>query len=102
MNKHQVNADKLIKVVIQTQCWEWYGDEDKVGVAGYGRYKAKGGGDFMTKVPASYYWSGIYDSLFKAFDKLKNVDGQYEKYEAIGLKLHREPEEVVLILEDGE
>ncbi len=86
----------MIKVVIVAQCWEWYGDEDQVGVAGYGRYKAKGGEDFITKVPAAYYWAGAYDLVFEAFDKIKNVDGEYIKYQAIELKKYYEPEEIEL------
>ena len=39
-----------MKILIETQYKEWYGCEDHVGVEGQGRYKNKGGMDFVVEV----------------------------------------------------
>ncbi len=55
---------------VSAQVWEWYGDEEFVGVEAHGRYKAKGGEEFivwLTENEAMY--GDIVDKLNEKFNK---------------------------------
>lgn len=84
-----------VRVVIVAQTWEWYGTEDKVGMPGEGRYKAKGASEFVTWVPNDMYWYEG-DKVKEAFDKKMNVNGEFFKYTAVEVKKYYAPEEVEL------
>jgi hypothetical protein len=84
-----------MKVLIETQYKEWYGCEDNVGVEGHGRYKNKGGMDFVISVDEVTF---MYDrdSIVEAFNKKYNVEGSWNLCEVLGLSYYREPEEITL------
>ena len=89
-------ATDQIKVVIKAQCHEWYGCEDNIGEAGKGRYKPKGGEDFVVNVPAQMYWNGADDLMMQAFNERMDVDGEFFKYTAIEVARYYQPTEIEL------
>ncbi len=89
------DSERQIKVVIKAQCWEWYGCEDHVGFEGYGRYKAKGGADFVALVPDDMYWYAP-EKIEAAFDEKMFINGNYFKYAAQGVEKYRKPEKIEL------
>lgn len=84
-----------MKVLIETQYKEWYGCEDNVGVEGYGRYKNKGGHDFVINVDDIIFMYHQED-IIKAFNKKHNVKGSWTKCEVLDILPYREPEEINL------
>lgn len=80
------------KVLVRAQAMEWYGCEDNIGDPLKGRYKNKGGGDFIVEVEE---WVG-FDKIAREFNKEYNVDGDYFKYKLIDIEYYREPQVVHL------
>lgn len=69
--------------VITAQVWEWYGDEDAIGESAFGRYKPKGGEEFvlhLTDEDAMYNSEAIIARL----NAKMNVDGLFFRYEFKG------------------
>lgn len=66
------------KWTISCQVWEWYGDEDfKLG-----RYKPKGGEDFVFEMPYDQLTNLGEDVLIELWNKKFNKDGNWFRYEA--------------------
>ena len=86
-----------IHVVITARCFEWYGNEDKIGVPGEGRYKAKGTDQFKVWVPSDMYWYDT-DKIKEAFDKKMYVMGEFFMYSAVDIAKYYAPEEINLNL----
>lgn len=95
------NKYNMMKVLIQTQYKEWYGCEDNVGVEGHGRYKNKGGYDFVALVDEHVY---MYDrqAIEDAFNMEHNKPGSYTRCEILDIQpCYRAPEEIVLDIKSG-
>ena len=96
--QHKGGLGNNIKVIITTQCFEWYGCEDHVGEKGHGRYKAKGAETFTTWVPSEMYWYKE-DAIKEAFDKQMYTDGEFFMYSAREVSLYYQPKEITLDLD---
>jgi len=84
----------MSKRIIRCQVWEWYGSEDFTE----GRYKAKGGQEFVYDVtPESE--SIDEDELIAKWNEDYNRHGQWYRYEARAIDYYWEPEYAVF--EDG-
>jgi len=87
-----------MKALITTQYKEWYGCEDNVGVEGHGRYKNKGGSDFVIDLP-EYTLMYREDDIRKAFNEEYNTEGSFTLFEIIDIEpCYREPQPIKLIL----
>lgn len=76
----------MSKRIIRCQVWEWYGSCDFTE----GRYKAKGGEEFVFKVtPESE--SLAEDELIKLWNSEYNKQGQWYRYEALSIDYYWEP-----------
>lgn len=82
-------TDRTVKLKFSCQYWEWYGNDDYT----VGRYKPKGGMDFIVEAKETDY---MYkeEELKAAFDEKYNVDGEYTKYEVQGIELYYPPTEL--------
>lgn len=77
----------LLKPFITTaQVWEWYGDEDHVGVPTFGRYKSKGGEDFIVHLTEDEAWDETL--ILGRLNAKLNVVGQWMRYEFNGELSH--------------
>ena len=75
-----------VKMVIQAQVWEWYGNEEMTE----GRYKAKGGHDFVFEGDELE----LYDtqSILDKFNEKFNRRGkQWFCHEGLNVELYFEP-----------
>lgn len=81
---------RMIKVIIHAQTKEWYGDEDHVGEKGHGRYKMKGGCDFITTVSEADY---MYEEhkIRTAFNCQFDMNGSHMRYEFHDIEFYWEP-----------
>lgn len=86
---------RTIKIKISTQIREWYGNENHIGDENHGRYKCKGGKDFITEVEQDTFWYKD-ESIRKAFNDQYNKDGLFFKYEAQEIAPYYEPEDIEL------
>lgn len=88
-------ADHMMtKLKISAQAKVWYGDEEHVGF-GKGRYKMKGGADFIIEVPftdAMYHKEKIKAAFNAEFDRR----GLSYRYEWVDSELYCEPQEITL------
>ena len=86
-----------MKIIIQAQRKEWYGDENHIGEEGHGRYKMKGGGDFIVDVPHKTF---LYNEniIRSAFDKKFDKNGLFFRYEFIEAEPYYEPDVIELNL----
>ena len=89
----------MTKYIITCQVKEWYGDPDQaVGDPTYGRYKMKGGQDFVFEGPENIAW--IEGELIANFNAKYDRVGRFIRYEAKSIEFYYEPEPAQLI--DGE
>jgi hypothetical protein len=93
--KEQPKSTMQIK--ISTQIREWYGNEDHIGDDNHGRYKCKGGKDFITEVEKDTFWYKD-EVIRKAFNEQYNRDGLFFKYEAQEISPYYEPEHIELVV----
>lgn len=85
-----------MKILIETQYKEWYGCEDHVGVEGHGRYKNKGGMDFVAEVDEHVFYYAD-ESIREAFHAKYNKEGSWNLCEIIDIvPFYREPEFITL------
>lgn len=85
-----------MKVLIKTQYKEWYGCEDHIGDEAYGRYKNKGGMDYVLEVDEHVF---MYDeeSVRKAFHDVYDVPGSFTRCTIVDIETcYREPREIKL------
>ena len=79
----------MSKRIIRCQVWEWYGSEDFTE----GRYKAKGGQEFVYDVtPESEALDE--DELIEKWNEDFNRHGQWYRYEARNIDYFWEPQPV--------
>ena len=86
-----------MKVLIQAQCWCWYGCEDNVGDLSKGRYKPKFGSDFVLEVEEAMALYGE-EKIVEAFNRKYNQQDAFERYEALGVEPYSEPIKATLDL----
>tara|TARA_R100001244_G_scaffold37889_2_gene34421 strand:- start:1633 stop:1920 length:288 start_codon:yes stop_codon:yes gene_type:complete len=84
-----------IKLCISAQTKEWYGDQEP-GV-GQGRWKNKGGHDFILEMDDAAYMSTSDEELKAKFNEAFDSADSYMRYEALDVKVHWEPSEIVLV-----
>jgi len=84
-----------MQILITTQTKEWYGCEDHVGESGHGRYKMKGGADFVVEVPQSTFMYNE-DMIREAFNKKYDTEGSFFRYQYIRADPYYEPEFITL------
>lgn len=87
---------RMIQIMISTQIREWYGNEDHIGDDNHGRYKCKGGKNFITEVEQDTFWYSNNEAIRKAFNDQHNRDGLFFKYEAQEISRYSEPEHIEL------
>lgn len=82
-----------IKVQISTQVKEWYGCEDHVGELGHGRYKNKGGQEFLLTVDEDLF---LYDKekVQKAFNAEYNKSDGFFRYEFLEMVYYSDMVEI--------
>ena len=89
------DVEMLNPYVTRAQIWEWYGEEEHVGDPAFGRYKAKGGQDFIVHLTTAQ----AYDEeavLAKLNNRLNN-NGIWVRFEFNGsLEHYYEPTVVEL------
>ena len=88
-----------MQILITAQTKEWYGCEDHIGESGHGRYKMKGGADFVVEVPQSTFMYNE-DKIRETFDKKYDKEGAFFRYQYIRAEPYYEPEFIQLMLED--
>jgi hypothetical protein len=77
------------KFIISCQAKEWYGDEGHVGDHFYGRYKMKGGQQFIFEADDFLYDEAkIISNFNKKYDKV----GRFYRYEAKSIDWYDEPQ----------
>lgn len=82
----------MSKRIIHCQCWEWYGNKDFTE----GRYKAKGGQEFIYKVtPESEALSE--EELIDIWNAEFNKHGLWYRYEAKSIDYYWEPAEAAFV-----
>ena len=88
----------MTKYIIYTQVKEWYGDDGHIGNPEHGRYKNKGGQEFIFEGSDGLYMQDR--SLIKQFNAKYDRVGRFFRYEAKEMEFYYEPEQATLI--DGE
>jgi hypothetical protein len=76
----------MSKRIIRCQIWEWYGSEDFTE----GRYKAKGGQEFVYDVTPEAE-AIDEDELIAKWNEDFNRHGQWYRYEALSIDYYWEP-----------
>jgi len=76
--------------IISCQVWEWYGDENHIGEEGFGRYKPKGGEDFVFAGDEMTLYKD--NELMEKFNKRYNAMGRFMRYEAREISYYMKPE----------
>lgn len=74
---------RLCPCTITAQVWEWYGHDDYVGNPSHGRYKAKGGQEFIVFVDEHDAMYREAEVIAKLNEK-HNVEGAFIKHEFRG------------------
>ena len=77
---HRDAVEYLTAWIATAQVWEWYGDEDHVGDTAHGRYKAKGGEDFLIHLTTSEVYSDV-ESIIAKLNAKFNREGSFYRYE---------------------
>lgn len=88
----------MTKFIIYTQVKEWYGDEAHIGNPAYGRYKNKGGREFIFEGIDGLYLQDR--ELIKKFNARYNHVGRFYRYEANTIDFYNAPERSTFV--DGE
>lgn len=88
----------MTKYIISTQSKEWYGCENNIGDPMHGRYKMKGGQDFIVETYEAmmYEEAKVIASFNEKYDKV----GRFWRYEAKSIDWYDEP--AVAKMVDGE
>lgn len=84
------------KYIIHTQTKEWYGDENHVGDPAFGRFKNKGGMDFVIEGDASLLY-GEEEEFLARFNRQYNDISRPMRYEALSFEPYIPPYEVKLV-----
>ncbi len=97
--KTQINT-KMVKISIQAQCREWYGAEDFPIGGQHGRYKNKGGQEFVIEVPVDVHEFGItfgmVDEIKESFNSVYNKPDAFFRYEAMDVTPYYAPKVVTM------
>lgn len=76
--------------ITRAQIWEWYGDENHVGDPAFGRYKAKGGQDFIIHLTTAESHSDV--EVLAILNTRLNENGKWTRFEFNGsLDYYYEP-----------
>jgi len=87
-----------MKALIKCQYMEWYGCDDNVGDPDYGRYKNKGGHNFVIDID-SHTLLYNKEAVIEAFHKKYNKKGDFTRCEVLEIEgCYREPEHIKLEL----
>jgi len=83
VNVPRSEVQHLTPFIITAQVWEWYGDEDNVGDPAHGRYKPKGGEDYVIHLSDAEV---MYDSeaIIARLNAKMNADGLFFRHEFKG------------------
>ena len=83
VNVPREEVQHLQPFVITAQVWEWYGDEDNVGDPSFGRYKPKGGDDFVIHLMDA---DAMYNSeaIIARLNAKMNANGLFFRHEFKG------------------
>ena len=85
----------MTRFIIYTQVKEWYGLEDYIGNPEHGRYKNKGGQEFIFDGPDDLY---MWDrELIEKFNAKYDRVGRFFRYEAKEMEFYYKPEQATLI-----
>ena len=90
--------ESMTKALIRTQYKERYGCEDNVGDSNYGRYKNKGGMDYVIDIDTHTL---LYneEAVVEAFHKEYNKEGAFTRCEVIEIEgCYFEPKKIQLEL----
>jgi hypothetical protein len=87
------------KYIIHTQTKEWYGDENHVGDPNFGRFKNKGGMNFVIEGDESLLYGEEGEFLAK-FNRQYDDSKRHMRYEAWSFEPYIPPYEAKLV--DGE
>jgi len=90
-----MQTEPIIQIIIRTQYREWYGDEAHVGVYAKGRFKSKGGLDFVMSVPQSTLFYKE-DEIRDAFHAVYNKPDCIGRCDIIDIDIYHEPERIAL------
>ena len=87
-----------MKALIKCRYKEWYGCDDNVGDPDYGRYKNKGGHNFVIDID-SHTLLYNEEAVIEAFHKKYNRIGDFTRCEVIEIEgCYYEPEHIKLEL----
>lgn len=79
----------MTKYIIKCQVKEWYGCEDHIGDPCHGRYKMKGGQDFIFEADESVMYDE--DKVIESFNETHDKVGRFWRYEAKSIDYYEEP-----------
>lgn len=79
----------MTKYIISTQSKEWYGCEDNIGDPMHGRYKMKGGQDFIVEADEALMYDD--EKVIASFNERYDRVGRYWRYEARRIDWYDEP-----------
>lgn len=82
------------KAIIRTQYFEWYGDEDHVGEAGFGRHKAKGGAEFIVEMDDMVLMYLDTEAFAEKFNATHNKLSNFCRYEFRSIEPYYAPQQV--------
>jgi len=89
------DAEILNPYVTRAQIWEWYGEEEHVGDPAFGRYKAKGGQDFIVHLTTEQAYDE--EAVLAKLNERLNTNGKWTRFEFKGeLEYYYEPTVVEL------
>jgi hypothetical protein len=79
----------MTKYIIYTQSKEWYGCENNIGDIMHGRYKMKGGRDFIVEADKTLMYDE--EKVLASFNEKYDKVGRYWRYEAQSIEWYEEP-----------
>ena len=93
--RDDTNTMNTITIIIKAQTHEWYGDEDHIGEVGFGRYKCKGGTDFVVDVNRNDY---LFEptKIKELFERKYNRKYLFFRYTWIDSEIYTKPVEIEL------
>ena len=75
-------VELLNPYVTRAQIWEWYGDEEHVGDTAHGRYKPKGGQDFIVHLTTEQSYDE--EAVLAKLNERLNTNGTWTRFEFNG------------------
>ena len=87
-----------MKYILKAQVREWYGDEDHVGNPDHGRFKPKGGEEFIFEGDESVPY--LEEELILKFNKRYDSPDRFIRYEAASIETYFTPLQAKMV--DGE